>query len=499
MKKKVIIIGSGLGGLSSGLILAKNGYDVTILEQGTQAGGCLQCFYRGGVKFETGMHFIGSADKGQTLNRLMNYLELNDVELSRLDPSGYDVISLAGERYRFANGKEAFIDELSKSFPHQKENIETYFSLIEKVSQASSLHSLRTAESDTSVCTEFQMRSINDVIEETISDPVLQNVLVGNLPLYAAEYDKTPFSTHAFITDFYNQSSFRIVGGSDMLTKSLIKSLKKYEATVMTRQKVTKIVCDEEKATGVITAQGDFYPADYVISAIHPTRTMELVDSRLIRPVFRKRLMSIPNTVGGFSVYLKFKKDSLAYMNYNFYGYASDTPWGCENYNKEEWPKGYLYMHLCHEPNPKYARSGVILSYMRMEELTRWEGTKVGLRGYLYEEFKEEKAKILIDKVSEEFPELKESIESYYTSTPLTYRDYTGTEGGSLYGVAKDINCINECRVPHRTRIPNLFLTGQNINSHGMLGVLVGSIVTCSEFLSAEKIYQQILLAENEK
>ena len=43
---KVIIIGSGLGGLSSGVILAKNGYDVTILEKGAQIGGCLQCFTR---------------------------------------------------------------------------------------------------------------------------------------------------------------------------------------------------------------------------------------------------------------------------------------------------------------------------------------------------------------------------------------------------------------------------------------------------------------------
>lgn len=59
--KKCIIIGSGLGGLSCGVILARNGYDVSILEQHYQIGGCLQCFSRKGVKFETGMHFIGSA------------------------------------------------------------------------------------------------------------------------------------------------------------------------------------------------------------------------------------------------------------------------------------------------------------------------------------------------------------------------------------------------------------------------------------------------------
>lgn len=65
---RVVIIGSGLGGLSCGLILSRAGYDVTVLEQGTQPGGCLQCFTRRGVKFETGMHFIGSATAARSWN-----------------------------------------------------------------------------------------------------------------------------------------------------------------------------------------------------------------------------------------------------------------------------------------------------------------------------------------------------------------------------------------------------------------------------------------------
>ena len=61
-----------------------------------------------------------------------------------------------------------------------------------------------------------------------------------------------------------------------------------------------------------------------------------------------------------------------------------------------------------------------------------------------------------------------------------------------MYGVGKDINKAAACHVQHKTKIPNLLLTGQNINPHGMLGVLVGTIVTCSELLSAETIYRQI-------
>lgn len=89
----------------------------------------------------------------------------------------------------------------------------------------------------------------------------------------------------------------------------------------------------------------------------------------------------------------------------------------------------------------------------------------------------------------------KENIAGFHTSTPLTYRDYTGTERGALYGVAKDVSLGISGRVPHKTRIPNVFMAGQNINSHGMLGVIVGTIVVCSELLTPEYVYGQIMEA----
>ena len=97
---KVIVIGAGLGGLTCGYILQKNGYDVTVLEQGTQIGGCLQCFYRKGAKFETGMHFIGSALPGQTMHSVMKYFDLCIAydpymeHRANLDPEMHELVKL---------------------------------------------------------------------------------------------------------------------------------------------------------------------------------------------------------------------------------------------------------------------------------------------------------------------------------------------------------------------------------------------------------------------
>lgn len=492
MSKRCVIIGSGLGGLSCGVILARNGYQVTVLEQGTRAGGCLQCFSRGGVKFETGMHFIGSALPGQTLHRLMRYLGIDDVRLSRLDPDGYDIVKLGGETYRFANGREAFIEQMSGYFPAETDNLTRYFDLIEEISAASSLHSLRHADNDMALNTRYQTVSMDEVLESIIHDKRLQNVLAGTLPLYAARRGKTPFSQHAFIMDFYNQSAFRITGGSDALARALERNINACGGAVSTRSKVTRIVCDESKVTGVEVNGEEFMAADILIADIHPARLMELLDTRLLRPAFRQRMSSLPNTVGGFSVYLKFKPGRVPYLNSNFYSYDGDSPWGCESYTPEQWPKGYLYMHFCAEDGASHATGGVILSYMASSDTAPWADTRVGRRGADYEAFKRDRADKLIVRVERDFPGLRDGIDSVYTATPLTYRDYTGTEGGSMYGVAKDISLGAACRVPHRTKVPNLLLTGQNINSHGMLGVLVGSIVTCSELLTSEKIYQQI-------
>ena len=495
-RQRVVIIGSGLGGLSCGLILGRNGYDVTVLEQGAQVGGCLQCFRRQGVKFETGMHFIGSADEGQVLNRLLRYLGVfDDIRLSRLDTTGYNVVALQGQQFRFANGRDAFIETLAADFPRERDGLNRYFDLVERVAAASSMHTFRQADRDASpLNTEYQLCSTNEVIDRCISDPLLRNVLVGDLSLYAAEYDKTPFSTHAFIADFYNRSAFRIVGGSDGIAASLVRRIHEGGGEVRCRQQVRRIVCDASGVTGVET-DGQFYPAEIVIAAIHPARVLELCDSPLLRPAYRHRVEALPQTPGIFAVYLRFKPETMPYLNSNYYGYRQSSPWDCEHYTDADWPRGYLYMHFCSEPRQRWATGGVVMSYMRFDEVVRWKGTSVGRRGADYEQMKRERAERLIDALCCDFPHLRESIAGYETSTPLTYLDYTGTERGASYGIARDIHLGPAGRVHHRTKVPRLLLAGQNINSHGILGVLVGSIVACSELLTSEHIFNDIMKA----
>jgi all-trans-retinol 13,14-reductase len=90
----ILVIGSGLGGLVSALVLAKEGLKVCVLEKNNQYGGNLQTFSRDKLIFDTGVHYLGGLSKGQNLNRFFSYLEImDDLELQQMDEDGYDRIS----------------------------------------------------------------------------------------------------------------------------------------------------------------------------------------------------------------------------------------------------------------------------------------------------------------------------------------------------------------------------------------------------------------------
>nr|MBP6648475.1 all-trans-retinol 13,14-reductase [Bacteroidia bacterium] len=80
----------------------------------------------------------------------------------------------------------------------------------------------------------------------------------------------------------------------------------------------------------------------------------------------------------------------------------------------------------------------------------------------------------------------------YYVATPLSYRDYIGNDDGSLYGVSKDYRNPLKTFISPRTKLPNLYLTGQNLNLHGVLGTAVSGIITSSVFIGIDEMVRRL-------
>jgi all-trans-retinol 13,14-reductase len=211
-------------------------------------------------------------------------------------------------------------------------------------------------------------------------------------------------------------------------------------------------------------------------------------ESKKIRNIYRKRIDNLDNTNGVFTVHLALKENAVPYLNRNIYIYEGGNVWDSCN----ETSSKLMVSFQVPECQSNYTNNIDILTPVGWDEFKKWENTKIGRRGTDYEELKKEKAHKCIDIVSKYINRLEDCIENVYTSSPLTWRDYTGTPNGSAYGFRKEFDNTMTTFLSLNTPIPNLLLTGQNINIHGVLGVSITSFMTCSQIIGKDKIITNI-------
>ncbi|MBN1144067.1 MAG: NAD(P)/FAD-dependent oxidoreductase [Bacteroidales bacterium] len=491
----VVIIGSGLGGLLCANILSREGLNVCIVEKNFKPGGSLQTFGRKGTIFNTGLNYTESLDEGQVLNRYFKYLGVLDkLKLQKLDTEGFEVIDFPDGRYRFAMGKENFLETLSKDFPAERQGLKTYLEKIKAVCDEISMYSF--SEKPSNMINERHLNmGAADYIRSVISNNRLQNILAGNSMLYSGTENKTQLFTHALINNSFIESAWRVAGGSHTLVNILTDNIVKNGGTIILKQKVGKLVVEEGKIGCAVLANGEKISGKHFIANIHPESLLNMTEPGVFRKVYVNRIRNLENTMGMFTLYLVFKKDTVPYVKHNFYHFNQDNAWIASDYHPEKWPQNYLLMHTCTAENARFADSASVITYMDFAEVKKWEHTHTGDRGEDYLDFKNNKAGILLDAVEKQFPGLRNHVAAYYTSTPLTWRDYTGTRAGSAYGLLKDFNRPLESLITPRTQISNLFLTGQNLNVHGILGVTTSAVVTCGELIDANYLIRKIKAA----
>ncbi|MEO8470711.1 MAG: NAD(P)/FAD-dependent oxidoreductase [Chryseolinea sp.] len=495
---EVVIVGSGLGGLACGVILAKEGFHVTVLEKNNQIGGMLQTFTRDKVIFDTGIHYVGGLDKGQTLYRIFSYLGIMEkLKLRKMDNDFFDGVAIGHDPviYKYAQGYDNFIRVMTSYFPEEVDAINSYCDKIISICLKFPVYNLASGgytDADLSNTTDTQA-----YLESITSNQKLITVLAGTSLLYAGEPNKTPLHVHALIINHYIESSWKFINGGGQIARLLSREITSRGGRILKHIHVKEL---QESGGKIVYAQchkGEKYYGDVFISNAHPIKTLEMVNSDLIRNAYRSRLESLDNTVSVFYVNVVLKKDTVKYQNHNLYVLAQNNPWCAINYTSENWPQGYAVFYNAVSRETEYTDGVTIMAYMRFDDVKEWGDTYNTVdfessRGDAYETFKAEKAEKLFKAVENRLPGFRGAIRSYTAATPLTARDYIGTGDGSLYGFAKDYRNPLKTMLSPKTKIPNLFLTGQNVNLHGVLGVSLSSIVTCGQVLGTDYIIDKI-------
>ena len=486
MKYDAVIIGSGLGGLECAHILSKAGMSVLLLERGTQAGGCLQSYRRHGLAFDTGFHYVGGLDEGQSLHSAFRHLGLLRLPWQRLD-NHFDRVTIGNQTFSFAQGYDAFVETLTAAFPAERDALNKYADMLKQCGEQQ-FDALNPQTGESSLLSRLFETSAYQYLTETFHDPLLINVLCGTSLKMELRKESLPLFTFAHGNGSFIESSWRVKGDGSLIVNSLVDGIRMHGGEIICNTEVRELVEKDGKLMHAVCSNGEIYEGTIFISNIHPAVTCNLVkQSSRMKKVYRSRITHLENTFGMFTVSLRIKPQTLRYFNWNQYIYKEPDVWAF--HLKNDPVSGVLVSCRIPEDGSKYVQQVDLLTPMNWSECEQWSHTEVGRRGEDYKAMKKRVADECITLAERFIPGLRDRITGCYTSTPLTYRNYTLTPEGSAYGLRKDFRNPMITLLSPRTPIPNLLLTGQNLMLHGLHGVTMTALFTCAEVLGKEPIW----------
>jgi len=409
-----------------------------------------------------------------------------------MDENVFDRFVIGDSQIDYPMGWNSFEEKMNGYFPNEKKAISDYTDLVKKVSDSQAIYNLQPPGNYDIRLNPYLKEGIFPTLKKITGNGKLQNALTALNFVYAGDKNTSSLYTHALITNYYIQSAYRLIGGSGQIADLLAENIKSHGGEIFTEKEVSKLVFKDEKPAGVKLNDGNLVFAEKIISDIHPSVTLKMVPDGKLRKSYVNRISSLKNTISVFGLHLKLKPAKIPYLNHNLHVYKNNDVWPVSNYDSQKWP-AYFYLYTpATENESEFTSCMSIYSYMKFEEVEKWATAPKNQRGEKYQEWKNLKANQLIGEAAKQIPNLKENILEWIAATPLTYRDYIGTPEGAIYGTLRDYHNPMASYIFPRTKIPNLFFTGQNINLHGMLGVSISALLTCGEIIGINEIMNEV-------
>lgn len=487
-----LVIGSGMGGLGTALFLAKAGMKVLVLEKNRQFGGALQIFSRDKQILDTGVHYVGSLGKDEALGRYFRYFGIYDkLDFVQMDTDAYDRVCFRDEApVHFAQGFEHHADVLSQRFPHKHREIHAYVKMLAEMPEQFPFFSFRPGETDPLSNPYSGKNAFAYIYEMTGGDMSLTRALFGAGILYDFRPQSTSLYTHGIIMGSYIRSAWRFKKGGAQIARQMIRRGREMGVEYRNYAEVSEILTDSGGVTAVKLKDGEIIPARRIISNIHPHSTLDLLkENRFMRNSYIERVRNLPESLGCFSAQFVMQPEALPYENFNTYYTRSK---GLPVYEKEGFPNTMGIFPSLDEDAQTHTRVLNVMTYMHPQETAAWkesfrtEPHFTESRGTGYEALKSRKEEAIVQALEELYPGFGAGVQNVYSSTSLTFRDYLGSPDGSLYGILQDSASPASSLFSPRTKVPGLFLSGQNLNLHGILGVSISSAVTAASILGAE-------------
>ena len=492
MKYDYVVIGAGVSGMSTAIILAKRGFDVALVEKSRKTAPLIRGFTRNGTYFDTGFHYTGSLGQDEILDVFFRYLGLAD-QLVRVpyDPEGFDIFrSLnGGFEFRFPYGYDRIRKKFYETFPAEKNALDTYLQAVKVTYNSFPYISLNEDAAPAGIQNRAHGQSLKEFLDRLTDNRVLKAVLSMHCMLHGVPADEIPFVNHACVVGPYYESVHGIRGGGLSLAKAFETQLKILGVDVYCGQGASKIrLSYDSTPAGVRLEDGQELDCRGCVSTVHPSKFLGLIPESFFRPAYRKRLKRLEETGSANILYagcnsppeLLGHANILVSSDLNISGLRETDP-------LENRP---VFISCARPTGAGTAKHGLTaICPASSSQTNRWSDSMTGKRPPDYIDYKEEIAAKLCQSIGAVCPELIEKISFTECATALTLRDYSHSPFGSLYGVKHKVGQYNPLPL---TKAKGLFLAGQAIAAPGILGAVVSAFLVCGIIIGHYRVLKEL-------
>jgi len=453
-KYDVIIIGAGIGGLVCGCYLAKAGLKTLIVEQHDKAGGCCSSFVRKGIRFDAGVHSLGSCREDGVLGIILDELGLrerlklckNDT-IDRIFSDNYNVL--------IRRNVQETIDIFSDSFPREAKNIRDFFNFINSFRNSGTIY----------------YRFYKQLIHKKFADVLriyfknselitLFNILLLNTGVPSSEI--SALSAIMLYREFILDGGYYPLGGMQSFSNILAQKFIELGGNILLSRKVKKIVILNNQLKGVLIKNNNYIHSKYIVSDCDARETFfELIGKEYLETEFINAIDQLLPTPSLFTVYLGINKSYISDRDTinNLWNFPSSS-----NFSKN-------FLNIFHNKEP-YFREGVCC-FVHNFNTQNHQGIKNLIyllvnANYMDENYwtlnKQRVGEEIIKRAENIMPGLSSSIIIKELSNPIDIAKFTLNYKGAANGWMYTPLQISSNIVKIKSKPNHLYMTGHWIN-----------------------------------
>ncbi|MCL2861850.1 MAG: NAD(P)/FAD-dependent oxidoreductase [Firmicutes bacterium] len=457
--KKLIIIGSGLSGLSAGVYSAASGYDVTIFEKHSVAGGLCSNWKRGNYTFEGGLHWLTGSKETRTMHKIWREIGAikDDTKIFVRDP--YITYNHFGKEVHFYRDIKKFQSHLIEISPEDEKAIKRLCKDIEKFSKIEVPVKMKLSQVFGMIPAGLRLRKYTDLTVGELTKE-FKNPLIKGLLGSVVGYEFSATSLLYTMGLFASCDGGYPEGGSYQLIKNIVEKFESLGGKIQYKTAVKEVLIEGGKAVGVILENGEKEFSNSVIVATDTAVAIDKLFKNKIEEPWTEKIRSSKNDSMVSSFICLGVETSLKGMP-KYVEFELDEPLTYADRAYDSFDYTHYADYAGYQPEGHTAITMIIMG----DNYEHWLKHK---ENGTYEEEKKRFADLIIEKLIKHIPQIEGKIKHLSVATPLTYERYAGTYHGAWMG--KNGKGKSLKFLPQKSEtIENLYFAGFRMMSPGGL------------------------------